>query len=142
MIGVIGYGRSGKAVAELIEKLGKELFISDLTRDLSDIPYPNEWGRHTDKLLEMELLVVSPGVPLDIPILLKARERGIPVIGEIEFASRYLKGKLIAVKRFIWTEGNCFLEIRIGGGVFAGLNKSLPLAKMVSAYHNLIVNSE
>jgi UDP-N-acetylmuramoylalanine--D-glutamate ligase len=97
MIGIIGYGRSGKAVAELIEKLGKEPFISDLTRDLSDIPYPNEWGRHTDKLLEMELLVVSPGVPLDIPILLKAKEKGIPVIGEVEFASRYLKGKLIAV---------------------------------------------
>jgi len=97
MIGVIGYGRSGKAVSKLIEKLGKEPFISDLTRDLSDIPYQSEWGRHTDKLLEMELLVVSPGVPMDIPILIKAREKEIPVIGEIEFASRCLKGKLIAV---------------------------------------------
>jgi len=97
MIGVIGYGRSGKAVSKLIESLGKEPFVSDLSRDISDITYENEWGRHTDRLLEMELLVVSPGVPLDIPILIKAKGKGIPVIGEIEFASRYLKGKLIAI---------------------------------------------
>lgn len=97
MIGVIGYGRSGSEVAKLIEKLGEEPFISDLTRDISDIPYESEWGRHTEKLLEMELLVVSPGVPLDIPILVKAREKEIPIVGEVEFASRHLKGKLIAI---------------------------------------------
>ena len=97
MIGVIGFGRSGKAVSKLIESIGEKPFVSDLNHDSSDIPYANESGKHTEKLLEMELLVVSPGVPLNIPILLKAREKGIPIIGEVEFASRYLKGRIVAI---------------------------------------------
>ena len=97
MIGVVGFGRSGKAVSKLIENLGETPFVSDLSQDISTIPYACESGKHTEKLFEMDLLVVSPGVPLDIPILLKAREKGIPVIGEIEFASRYLKGRLVAI---------------------------------------------
>jgi UDP-N-acetylmuramoylalanine--D-glutamate ligase len=97
MIGVIGFGRSGKAVSELIESLGEIPFVSDLNQDGSNIPYPCESGKHTEKLLEMDLLVVSPGVPLNIPILIKARKKGIPIIGEIEFASRYIKGRLVAI---------------------------------------------
>jgi UDP-N-acetylmuramoylalanine--D-glutamate ligase len=97
MIGVIGYGRSGKAVSKLIESLGETPFVSDSSQNLSLVPYPNESGKHTEKLLEMELLVVSPGVPPNIPVLLKAREKGIPVVGEIEFASRYIKGKIVAI---------------------------------------------
>ncbi len=97
MIGVIGYGRSGQAVSKLIESIGETPFVSDLTQGSSSIPYPNESGGHTEKLLEMDLLIVSPGVPLNIPLLLKAREKGVPVIGEIEFASRYIKGKIVAI---------------------------------------------
>ena len=97
MIGVIGFGRSGKAVSKLIESLGEKPFISDLNHHNSNIPYPSESGVHSEKLLDMDLLVVSPGVPLTIPVLIKAREKGIPVIGEVEFASRYLKGKLVAI---------------------------------------------
>ncbi len=97
MIGVIGYGRSGKAVSKLIEDLGETPFVSDSSQNLSLVPYPHESGKHTEKLLEMELLVVSPGVPSNIPVLLKAREKGIPIVGEIEFASRYIKGKIVAI---------------------------------------------
>ncbi len=97
MIGVVGFGRSGKAVSKLIESLGETPFVSDLNQNISDIPYPNESGKHTEKLFEMDLLVVSPGVPLNIPILLKAREKGISIIGEVEFASRYIKGRIVAV---------------------------------------------
>jgi UDP-N-acetylmuramoylalanine--D-glutamate ligase len=97
MIGVIGYGRSGQAVAKLIESLGETPFVSDLNQDLSHVSYPNESGKHTEKLLEMDLLVLSPGIPPNIPILQKAVEKGIPVIGEIEFASRYLRGKIVAI---------------------------------------------
>ncbi len=97
MIGVIGFGRSGKAVSKLIESLGEKPFVSDLSQNSTTIPYACESGKHSEKLLEMDLLVVSPGVPLDIPVLLKAREKGIPVIGEVEFASRYIKGKIVAI---------------------------------------------
>lgn len=44
-----------------------------------------------------DLIVLSPGVPYDLPMLVSARERGIPVIGEIELASHFLKGKVIGI---------------------------------------------
>ncbi len=97
MIGVVGYGRSGISVAKLISSLGETPFISDLNLDLSDVPYPHESGVHSESLLQMDLLVVSPGVPGSIPILKKARGRGLPIIGELEFASRYLKGRVVAI---------------------------------------------
>lgn len=97
MIGIIGFGRSGKSVSKLVESLGEAPFVSDSNPVNSAIPYPSESGKHSEKLLDMDLLIVSPGVPLDIPIIIKAREKGIPVIGEVEFASRYLKGKIVAI---------------------------------------------
>ncbi|MEJ2306238.1 MAG: UDP-N-acetylmuramoyl-L-alanine--D-glutamate ligase [candidate division WOR-3 bacterium] len=139
MIGVIGYGRSGKAVARLIENLGEQPFVSDLKLDGSSIPYPNETGRHSGKLLEMDLLVVSPGVSVNIPILLKARERGIPVVGEVEFASRYMKGKLIAITgtngktttsamTHHMLKGKLGDKVLLGGNIYPGT----PLSALVS----------
>jgi UDP-N-acetylmuramoylalanine--D-glutamate ligase len=140
MIGVIGYGRSGKAVAKLIEGLGEKPFVSDLNQNSSDIPYACESGEHTDKLLEMDLLVVSPGVPLTIPILIKAREKGIPVIGEVEFASRYMKGKLIAITgtngkttTAAMTQhilkGSFGEKVLLGGNIYPGVPLSSLVAK-------------
>jgi UDP-N-acetylmuramoylalanine--D-glutamate ligase len=139
MIGVIGYGRSGKAVSRLIENMGQEPFISDLSKSSSAIPYPNESGKHTEKLLEMDLLVVSPGVPLDIPILLKAREKGIPVIGEVEFASRYIKGKIVAITgtngktttaamTYHILKGSLNDKVLLGGNIYPGI----PLSSLVT----------
>lgn len=139
MIGVIGFGRSGKAVSELIESLGETPFVSDLNQDIFDIPYACELGKHTEKLLEMDLLVVSPGVPLSIPILLKAREKGIPVIGEIEFASRYIKGKLVAITgtngkttTAAMTQhilkGSLGEKVLLGGNIYPGV----PLSSLVA----------
>ncbi|MCK4527796.1 UDP-N-acetylmuramoyl-L-alanine--D-glutamate ligase, partial [candidate division WOR-3 bacterium] len=65
MIGVVGYGRSGKAVAGLIERQGEVPFISERNENISDIPYPSELGGHTEKLLEMDIIIVSPGIPLN-----------------------------------------------------------------------------
>jgi len=139
MIGVIGFGRSGKAVSKLIESLGEKPFVSDLSQNISAIPYPNESGKHTEKLLEMDLLVVSPGVTLDIPILIKAREKGIPVVGEIEFASRYLKGRLVAITgtngktttaamTHHILKGSLNDKILLGGNIYPGT----PLSSLVS----------
>ncbi|MEJ2567374.1 MAG: UDP-N-acetylmuramoyl-L-alanine--D-glutamate ligase, partial [candidate division WOR-3 bacterium] len=143
MIGVIGYGRSGEAVARLIKNLGEQPFVSDLKLDGSLIPYPSESGRHTDKLLEMDLLVVSPGVPFDIPILSKARDRGITVVGEVEFASRYMKGKLIAItgtngKTTTAAMTHHILKGKLGDKVLLGGNiyPGTPLSALVSESKN------
>ena len=99
---IIGLGRSGIAAARVLKREGWEVILSDranseslqkmgkplkkeeiqlklgqpLTLDLDDLP---------------ELIVVSPGVPWDLPVLVQAREKGVDVIGELELAWRYLK---------------------------------------------------
>ncbi len=57
-----------------------------------------ETGGHGERTFRgQDLIVVSPGVPVDAPQLAQARERGIPVIGEIELAARFLKGRIVAI---------------------------------------------
>ncbi|KAA3634218.1 MAG: UDP-N-acetylmuramoyl-L-alanine--D-glutamate ligase, partial [Calditrichaeota bacterium] len=105
-IGIIGMARSGIAAAVLAESIGGKPFVSDSkSADLlateierlntAGIPY--EFDGHSERLLASDYLVVSPGVPLTIPILKEAREKGIPVFSEIEFASWCCKGKIIAI---------------------------------------------
>ncbi|MCD6532433.1 UDP-N-acetylmuramoyl-L-alanine--D-glutamate ligase [bacterium] len=105
-ISIIGLARSGIAAAELALSDGFEVFLSDSAenpqmveacRKLSAEGASYELGGHTDRVLDADIIVVSPGVPLDIPIIEKARRAGIPVISEIEFAYRHSQGKIIAV---------------------------------------------
>ena len=57
-----------------------------------------ETGQHGERTFrDQDLIVVSPGVPFDVPQLVHARERGIPVIGEVELAARFLKGHIVAI---------------------------------------------
>jgi UDP-N-acetylmuramoylalanine--D-glutamate ligase len=58
---------------------------------------PHEAGGHTARVLEADVIVLSPGIPSDLPILVEARRRGIAVWSEIELAFRFTKGKYIAV---------------------------------------------
>jgi UDP-N-acetylmuramoylalanine--D-glutamate ligase len=103
-IAVFGAGKSGVAVAK---KLGKELvFLTEEKKNvdsktlntLKKLKIQFELGGHTKKALEgTDLIVVSPGVPMDIPILELARRKKIPVIGEVELAYSFLKKPIIAV---------------------------------------------
>ena len=103
-IAVFGAGKSGIAVAR---KLGKDrVFLTEAKKDIDPkvmrslkmLKVPFELGGHTEKALNgTDLIVLSPGVPADIPILKKAKQRHIPVIGEIELAYSFLKKPIIAV---------------------------------------------
>lgn len=99
---VIGLGRSGIAAARLLTMQGWEVIISDrgksdsltarqhslaeegITVRLADTP-------SLETLQTVNLIIVSPGVPWDLPILVQAREKQIPMYGEIELAWRSLK---------------------------------------------------
>ena len=105
-IGIIGMARSGVAAAVLAESFGGKPFVSDsksaehLTTEISRLKnaaIPYETGGHSDKLLSVDYIIVSPGVPLNIDIIKQAIEKGIPLFSEIEFASWCCKGKIIAV---------------------------------------------
>ena len=93
----LGAGESGVGAAVLAKKEGYDVFVSDagtisekyrtlLTQH--DIPF--EDGGHTESLvLNADEIVKSPGIPEDAPMVKAVREKGIPVISEIEFAARY-----------------------------------------------------
>jgi UDP-N-acetylmuramoylalanine--D-glutamate ligase len=104
--GILGMARSGIAAAYKIKELGGSAFLSELQWK-DKIPMANqlmhdfscEFGGHTNKLLDCDCLIVSPGIPLNIPILTRAKAKGIELISEIEFGFRIKApdSKIIAV---------------------------------------------
>jgi UDP-N-acetylmuramoylalanine--D-glutamate ligase len=104
---VVGMGKSGIASALFLADRGARVEVSDTRSEeelhheipqLLDRGIGVEAGYHGERTFkEQELIVISPGVPCDVPQLVQARQAGIPVIGEIELASRYLKGQIVAI---------------------------------------------
>ena len=102
---ILGAGESGVGAAILGKKEGYEVFVSD--RGLIELKYKQvliqeeiEWEaeKHTeDKILNADLVMKSPGIPEDAPLVLKLKENGIKVISEIEFASKYTHASLIGI---------------------------------------------
>jgi UDP-N-acetylmuramoylalanine--D-glutamate ligase len=100
---VIGAGKSGVASANFLAARGEEVVLTDSAKEPKlpvdlDANVERAFGRDDDGLLEgVDSIVVSPGVPLTIPLLQTAAEQRIPVIGEIELASGHLHGTVIAI---------------------------------------------
>ena len=104
---VVGLGKSGVASAFFLAERGARVAVSDAKSQeqlreeiplLLDHGISVETGQHGERTFrDQDLIVVSPGVPFDVPQLVHARERGIPVIGEVELAARFLKGHIIAI---------------------------------------------
>jgi len=100
---VIGAGKSGVAAANFLAARGNSVVLADANAN-PVLPYALDervecaFGREDDALLTgVNLIVLSPGVPMTIPLLQHAAARGIAVIGEIELAFRYVKGTVIAI---------------------------------------------
>lgn len=102
---ILGGGESGTGAALLGKKQGYRVFLSDSGKltdkykiKLIDEGIDFEEGGHSlSKILEANLVVKSPGIPKETEIIRKIKEKFIPVISEIEFASRFTKSKVIAV---------------------------------------------
>ena len=104
---VVGLGRSGVAAAFFLQQRGARVTVSDTKTEaelqkeipvLLDRGISLEAGRHGDRTFrDQDLIVISPGVPSNQPQLQQARALGIPVIGEVELACRFLQGKVIAI---------------------------------------------
>lgn len=102
---ILGAGESGAGAAVLAKKEGFDVFVSDMSAikdkykqmlDSHGIVW--EEGRHTEeKVLRADEIIKSPGIPSDAPMVLKAVERGIHIISEIEFAGRYTRSKMICI---------------------------------------------
>lgn len=95
---VLGGGISGYGSAILAKKEGFEVFLSDRGKiadryksKLEEWGVPYEEGSHDEEcILAADEVIKSPGIPDKAPIVVKIRERGIPVISEMEFATRYM----------------------------------------------------
>ena len=106
-ITVVGLARSGVACANLLRKLGAVVRVTDssagvATRNSAALLAPDsiavELGRHTEAFIDgSELVVISPGVPLDAAPVVWAREKGIPVASEIEVGWSLCPATVIAV---------------------------------------------
>jgi len=104
---VVGLGKSGVASALFLQQQGARITVSDSKQEdqlrneipvLLDRGITVESGGHGDRTFrQQDLIVISPGVPVNAPALEPARKLGIPIIGEVELATRYLKGNLIAI---------------------------------------------
>jgi UDP-N-acetylmuramoylalanine--D-glutamate ligase len=104
---VVGLGRSGVASAIFLQEHGAKVIVSDSKSEvqlqkevpaLLDRGISIETGHHGERTFrDQDLIVVSPGVPSDQPQLQHARSMGIPVIGEVELAFRFLQGKVLAI---------------------------------------------
>lgn len=102
---ILGAGESGAGSAILARLKGFDVFVTDMgevkekyRRILDSENIRWEEGKHTEaEILSADEVIKSPGVREDAPVVVKIREKGIPVISEIEFAGRYAGGKKICV---------------------------------------------
>ena len=102
---ILGGGESGTGAAVLGKQKGWEVFLSDKSslkevykKELDAKGIRWEEGQHTEsEILSADCIIKSPGIPHKVPIVQQAKAKGIEIISEIEFASRYTDAKIIAI---------------------------------------------
>jgi UDP-N-acetylmuramoylalanine--D-glutamate ligase len=141
---VVGAARSGVAAALLLAKRGAIVTLTDAKhqipqqQQLRGAGISLELGAHWATSFESsDLVVLSPGVPLDIAEVRRAKAAGVPVIGELELASRWLRGPIVAItgtkgKSTTTTLVGRMLETA-GKRVMVGGNIGYPVSAQVDA---------
>ena len=144
---VLGMARSGESAARLLQAVGANVTIADAKGEaqLADVLARLDRTRLTvrvgadygSSLPETDLVVISPGVPARLPMLDAACGRGVPVIGEMELASWFLKAPVIAITG---TNGKSTtvtligeMLTRSGRRAFVGGNLGTPLSEAALA---------
>ena len=103
---VVGLGKSGLAAARFLKKRGARVTVSDARPAtlISELPvlldegFMVEAGSHgLLTFRRQDLIVVSPGVPANVPELMQVRAMGMHIIGELELGAEYLQGEVVAI---------------------------------------------
>ena len=144
---VLGAGESGVGTAILGQSKGYQVVVSDIgsiaphyKKELDDLQIPWEEGQHSAEFLSgAELVMKSPGIPDHVKVVKDLLAQGIPVVSEIEFASRYTDAKIIAITgsngkttttslafHLLQSEG---LDVDVAGNIGYSYAKKVALAK-------------
>jgi len=103
---IIGAARSGVAVARLLHGAGAAVFVSEnaprdrkaaAAAELEKHGIPCEFGGHTSRVLDAEVVVLSPGVPDASPIVQQAAARALKIVSELEVSSWFCPGPMVAI---------------------------------------------
>ena len=100
-IAVLGAGRSGRAAARLAMKHGGRVCVFDTSPAITgwpeDIPLHAGATQEDGHAFRADLVVISPGIETDCPFVKSFGREGVETIGEMELASRFYRGKIIAI---------------------------------------------
>lgn len=145
---VFGIKKSGRAAIELLIQNGAKVYATERSPEISssliiwleDLEIPFELGFHSRKAIDnKDLIVLSPGVDPNIPILREARKNHIPIIGEIELAYQFSDANFVAVTG---TSGKSTTVELIGkivsahkSHVYVCGNIGIPISEIISANH-------
>jgi UDP-N-acetylmuramoylalanine--D-glutamate ligase len=150
---ILGGGESGLGTALLGKKKGYEVFVSDkgTIKENINVLLNNEIefeeSNHTDsKILNADLVMKSPGIPDKVPLVKNIRERGILVVSEIEFASRYTNAPLIAItgsngKTTTATLTHHILKQELNVGLAGNIGDSFAKQIIEKDYKNYVLRS-
>jgi len=103
---VIGAARSGVAVAKLLRSQGAQVFVSDMApaekiqsqiSELQAFGIEFESGNHSNRVFDCDLMIISPGVPGNAPVVSEAQHRGIEIVSELEVGSWYCRAPIVAI---------------------------------------------
>ncbi|MBN1997407.1 UDP-N-acetylmuramoyl-L-alanine--D-glutamate ligase [candidate division KSB1 bacterium] len=137
---VLGMGSSGLAAAKKMKEMGNDVFVSEAEpennvqsaiQQLLTLNIPFETGGHDEQIAgQCDMIVKSPGIPQNIPLLLNMRQKGIPIYSEIEVGSWYCRAPIIGITG---TNGKSTTTTLVGellkrkfAGVFVGGNLGIP----------------
>jgi UDP-N-acetylmuramoylalanine--D-glutamate ligase len=104
-LAILGAGESGVGTAILGKQKGYDVFVSDqgtIAEKYKEVLLNNdilfEEGKHTEsKILDADIVMKSPGIPEKVPLVKQLKSNGIPVISEIEFASKYTDAVIVGI---------------------------------------------
>ncbi len=143
---IVGLGASGIAAARFLSRLGKTIGLADekseaaldsALKSLDGVAFTGHFGPHRDEdFAAYPMIVLSPGVDSELPVLQRARKSGVRVIGEMELASSFINEPIVAITG---TNGKTTTTSLIGaifekafGPVFVGGNIGNPLINYVA----------
>jgi len=139
---VVGAARSGAAAAELLARRGAKVTLTDQKNVVADAERLRAAGVELElgaagapAMQRADLVVLSPGVPIEMSTVATVRARGIPVIGELELAFRWLRGRVVAITGTKGKSTTTTLVGRMlataGRRVLVGGNIGVPLSSQV-----------